>query len=80
MPHWPYFFDSAGIQTPVDSLTEAYKTNKKAYIQYLTYSNNKILNLIDEIKQNRKIRPLLCLSVIMDSDSYLLILTRNTIL
>lgn len=54
MPHWPYFFDSAGIQTPVDSLTEAYKTNKKAYIQYLTYTNNKILNLIDEIKQKSK--------------------------
>lgn len=61
MPHWPYFFDSAGIQTPVDSLTETYKTNKKAYIQYLKYSNNKILNLIDEIKQKSKNPPVIML-------------------
>lgn len=61
MPHWPYFFDSAGNKTPVDSLTEAYKANKQAYIQYLNYTNNKILGLIDDVKLKSNKPPVIML-------------------
>ena len=52
LPHHPYFFDSNGNETPVDSLTDQFTMNKKAYIEYLQYSNNKLTALIDFIKKH----------------------------
>jgi len=52
MPHHPYFFDSAGNEIPVQQLSDAFSMDRKAYTQYLQYSNKKLLGFIDFIKQN----------------------------
>lgn len=61
MPHWPYYFDSTGIAISPDKLTEAFKTDKSAYIQYLKYVNRKLLYLIDQIKQKSLNPPVIIL-------------------
>ena len=50
MPHYPYFFDSTGNPTPIKNLNESYWSNKKAYLEYLLYTNKKLLELVDHIK------------------------------
>lgn len=61
MPHWPYFFDSAGNKIPLGKLTEEFKYDKKAYIEYLKYSNNKLLEYIDSIKTSSPKPPVIIL-------------------
>ncbi|HWR32101.1 MAG TPA: sulfatase-like hydrolase/transferase, partial [Chitinophagaceae bacterium] len=61
MPHWPYYFDSAGHETPLEKLTEEFKTDKKAYIEYLKYSNDKLLALIDLIRKKSDRPPIIIL-------------------
>lgn len=50
MPHHPYFFDSSGREASIEKLEDSYKMDKKAYIEYLLYTNKKILGLVDHIK------------------------------
>lgn len=50
-PHHPYYFDIDGNEIPADSLTDEFTMNRKAYIEYLQYSNRKILGLIDFIRK-----------------------------
>jgi hypothetical protein len=61
MPHYPYYFDRDGNPTPEIKLTEGYRTNKAAYIDYLRYSNKKLLSLIDEIRSTAKKPPVIIL-------------------
>jgi hypothetical protein len=61
MPHWPYFFDSSGNSTPLSKLTEEFKADKKAYIQYLHYTNHKLLQYIDLIKKHSPNPPVIIL-------------------
>jgi hypothetical protein len=50
MPHYPYYFDRNGkAMDPARVLPEANNANKKDYIEYLQYTNNKILQLTDHI-------------------------------
>lgn len=51
IPHYPYYFDSSGKETLYNSITHTYPEEKKDYIQYLVYSNKKLLSLIDYIRQ-----------------------------
>jgi hypothetical protein len=52
MPHHPYFFDSNGAEVPADKLTDEFALDKKAYINYLKYTNKKLLDLVDFIIKN----------------------------
>lgn len=56
MPHWPYLVDSTGKETGIsfhtEGLTAAQKEN--AYIQYLAYTNQQILQFTDAIINNTK--------------------------
>ncbi|MBI5858643.1 MAG: sulfatase-like hydrolase/transferase [Sphingobacteriales bacterium] len=61
MPHWPYFFDKTGKETPIDSLTDEYKDNKKAYTEYLQYCNEKMLQIIDKIIRSSTLPPVVIL-------------------
>lgn len=61
MPHWPYFFDSTGTEVPVDKLTDEFTMDKKAYIEYLQYTNKKLLDLVDHIKKNAARPPVIIL-------------------
>lgn len=61
IPHHPYFFDSTGKEIPIEKLTDEFKMNKKAYIEYLIYSNNRILSLIDHIRKNSTSPPVIIL-------------------
>lgn len=54
MPHWPYYFDSAGRKIPENFLKDSYLPDKERYISYLKYTNNKLLELTDYIQSADK--------------------------
>ena len=50
MPHYPYYFDRTGkAMDPNRVLPEANNINRKDYIEYLRYTNQKILSLADHL-------------------------------
>lgn len=49
MPHYPYYFDSQGKPLSLEKLTSVKKTSSKDYIEYLQYTNKRILQLVDQI-------------------------------
>lgn len=49
MPHFPYYFDSAGRSMPVERLSGLRKANPTDFISYLQYTNKKLLELIDQV-------------------------------
>lgn len=50
MPHWQYYFDSAGKPNPLNLvLSKASITNKKLYLGYLQYTNSVMSGLINDI-------------------------------
>jgi hypothetical protein len=51
MPHWPYYFDSIGSRIPESKLMNAQYGNRDTYLDYLKYSNHKILDLVNDIWQ-----------------------------
>lgn len=61
MPHYPYYFDKNGKEQPYESLQEGNQSNKAAYIDYLQYSNKKLLELVDHILKSSKIPPIIIL-------------------
>ena len=61
MPHHPYFFDQNGKEVALELLADEYKLVKGAYIEYLIYTNRKLLQLIDHIKISSKNPPLIIL-------------------
>lgn len=61
MPHYPYYYDKNGVEQPFENLEEGYQVNKLAYIEYLQYSNKKLLELIDHILTNSKKPPIIIL-------------------
>jgi hypothetical protein len=56
LPHRPYYFDKNSNPAAPEILLESARYNKSAYIDYLQYSNKKILDLIDQIQKN-SVRP-----------------------
>lgn len=60
-PHHPYYFDIDGNEIPVDSLTDEFTMDRNAYIEYLQYSNRKILDLVDFIRKNSAKPPVIIL-------------------
>lgn len=53
MPHYPYYFDRTGkAMDPARVLPEANNINRKDYVEYLQYVNNKILELADHLIKN----------------------------
>lgn len=51
MPHYPYYFDKNGNQNDYELLTDEHSFNKSAFLEYLQYSNAKLLELVDRIKK-----------------------------
>jgi hypothetical protein len=49
MPHYPYYFDSKGNPLPIEKLGGLNRVNAKDYIEYLQYSNKRLLELTDHI-------------------------------
>lgn len=61
MPHHSYYNKSNGELTTVEMLTDEFTMDKSAYIEYLKYTNIKLLELIDEIKANSTYPPIIVL-------------------
>ncbi len=61
MPHHPYYFDRNGNPTSIDKLKEFSGANKKDYVEYLQYANNKLLKLVDHIKKKSVQPPIIIL-------------------
>ena len=61
MPHYPYYYDSAGREQPYETLREGQQVNRNAYIGYLRYTNSKLLELVTHIKQNSAKPPVIIL-------------------
>lgn len=49
MPHYPYYFDSKERSLPAEKLFGLKNTNSQDYVEYLQYTNKKLLQLIDRI-------------------------------
>lgn len=58
MPHAPYYFNSKGKPYPVDALFESSTVNLEHYREYLQYSNQQYLRLIDSIQEHAATPPL----------------------
>jgi Sulfatase len=61
MPHHPYYFDSSGKEAAYEILTDEYASDKKAYVEYLLYTNKKLLELVDYIKLSSTKPPIIIL-------------------
>ena len=59
LPHYPYLFDKDGNRTHPEMALEGNQVNQKGYIEYLQYSNNKFVKLIDDILKNSKKAPII---------------------
>ncbi|MBN8864082.1 MAG: sulfatase-like hydrolase/transferase [Sphingobacteriales bacterium] len=54
MPHYPYFNDKNGHAYSLDSLVVIKAGNQRAYLEYLQYANNAVLEKVDIILQQSK--------------------------
>ncbi len=61
MPHYPYYFDKYGKQNDYALLTDEHIFDKSAFIEYLQFSNTKLLELVDKIKQYSATPPIILL-------------------
>jgi phosphoglycerol transferase MdoB-like AlkP superfamily enzyme len=51
MPHSPYYYNHNGDPYPFEQLLEGHQTNKTNYLEYLQYTNKKLIALIDRIQK-----------------------------
>lgn len=61
LPHHPYYFDSSGKEKIYNKKIDNYPEEKTDYIQYLIYTNKKLLTIIDHIQKNTKTPPIIIL-------------------
>jgi chromate transport protein ChrA len=62
MPHYPYYFDRDGKEQPFEKLLEGNQSNKEAYIEYLQYSNKKLIELVEHILRSSASPPIIVLA------------------
>jgi phosphoglycerol transferase MdoB-like AlkP superfamily enzyme len=62
MPHYPYYFNKDGEEQPFEKLLEGNQSNKEAYIEYLQYSNKKLIDLVEHILQSSASPPIIVLA------------------
>jgi len=61
MPHYPYYYNGAGQPYPLEGLIKpSSHTDTAQYLQYLQYSNRKLLELVDGIR-TRSAKPVVIL-------------------
>ena len=61
LPHHPYYYDSLGNRRQNLDQSPIVEQEKSDYIQYLVYTNKRLLNLIDSIQVNSKKPPIIML-------------------
>lgn len=61
MPHYPYYYDKNGKELPFEKLQEDNQVNKADYIEYLQYSNKKLIELVDHIVKSSSSPPIIVL-------------------
>ena len=61
MPHYPYYFNKAGQPTAESELQDGKELNPAAYVEYLQYTNQQLLALIDTIFANSSKPPIIIL-------------------
>lgn len=61
LPHYPYYYDKNGKEQPFEKLTEDNQIDQKAYLEYLQYGNQKLLELIDHILKKSSKPPIIIL-------------------
>lgn len=61
MPHYPYYYDRNGNKFPLEQLMEGNQHRQHNYIEYLQYSNKKVLEIIDHILANSATPPVIVL-------------------
>ncbi len=61
MPHHPYFYDSLGNKRNPEELSTDSLQEKQNFIQYLVYTNKKLLSLTDHILSTSKNLPVIIL-------------------
>jgi hypothetical protein len=59
MPHYPYYFTENGKMRPVSEIEDGKETNIQEYLEYVEYTNNLLLNIVDSIKENSAHPPII---------------------
>jgi hypothetical protein len=59
MPHYPYYFDSKGNLLMVEKLTAQKNANPHDYIEYLQYTNKRLIQLVDKILASSPTPPII---------------------
>lgn len=62
MPHNPYYYTKDGVLRTPEELTDSFRSDKKAFAEYIQYVNKKLLELIDHIKSNSVSEPVIMLA------------------
>ena len=62
MPHYPYYFDRDWKERPFEKLLEGNQSDKEAYIEYLQYSNKKLIDLVEHILRSSASPPIIVLA------------------
>ena len=61
MPHYPYYFDSKDRPLSAEKLFGLKNTNSHDYVEYLQYTNKRLLQLIDRILKSSSKPPIIVL-------------------
>ncbi|HSU28704.1 MAG TPA: sulfatase-like hydrolase/transferase [Chitinophagaceae bacterium] len=61
MPHFQYYYDKNGKEFPYEQLVEGTQHLQKNYLEYLQYTNKKLLQLVDHIKETATKPPIILL-------------------
>lgn len=67
MPHYPYYFDSLGVAYQYDELKNIAIGDRDYYKQYLKYTNQVLLKMVDYVLSNSKEKPIV---IVMSDHGY----------
>ena len=62
MPHFPYYFTGTGKLRPVEEFQDGTELDIPKYLEYVAYTNNTLLKIIDQILQHSAKPPIIILT------------------
>jgi len=61
MPHFPYYYNSRGQPYPPSNVVEGTQWLENHYLEYLSYTNGVLIDLLDFILQHSRRQPVIIL-------------------
>ena len=61
LPHYPYYYDKEGSLYPLEKISNDAPGNTKNYVEYVQYTNQQLIRLIDETLKYNRLPPIIIL-------------------